>query len=96
MHTLPVAGLIEYNNTRDIPHNETLEHVIKAAFRLCALLTIIEMCFFYCSKATGVNPEINQQTNKPHAKNKFVRGFGFCSILLTAVAVVVGVFAFKD
>lgn len=70
--------------------------VAKIIFITSASLTLIEIVYFYCSKVQGKNIEVDGKTNKPHAKNKFVRGFGFLSVILAAIAIIIGFNSFDE
>ena len=87
---------MEYNNTQEIVHDEDFEIAANILFRASGLLALIEIIAFYCSKVQGTNLEINAKTMKPRIKNKFVRGFGFLTVILTATAVIIGLNAFNE
>ena len=61
-----------------------------------AFLSLIELVYFYCQKVQGVNLEFNTKTMKPFARNKFVRGYGFCSIFFAIGVIIIGFYAFDD
>ena len=60
------------------------------------LLSLVEIVYFYCAKIQNDNPEIEMKTQKPRASQKFVRGFGFCTILCTVGAIIGGFRAFPE
>ena len=53
LHTLPLGGLIWYNNTTDIEYDETLDLMTKIVFIASITLNLIEIIAFYIFKATG-------------------------------------------
>lgn len=77
-------------------HNEDLETYAELTFIASAALTLIEIVYFYFMKVKGINLEVNVTTGKPRAKNKFVRGFGFCTVLFAAIAVITGIYSYDD
>ena len=79
-----------YNNMQEVVHDEDYELAFRILFIASASLSLIEIIYFYCMKVQNVNLEMDTKTQKPRAKNKFVRGFGFCSIILCVTAILVG------
>ena len=47
LHTLPIGGLIVYNNTKEIEYDETLDLVVRILFLMSASLTMLEILVFY-------------------------------------------------
>ena len=39
---------------------------------------------------------MNDLTAKPRVKKRFVRSFGFCSVVLLGVAILVGIYGFTE
>mmetsp|Transcript_14947 Transcript_14947/g.18819 ORF Transcript_14947/g.18819 Transcript_14947/m.18819 type:complete len:203 (+) Transcript_14947:159-767(+) len=96
LHTVAIGGLISYNMEQDIVKNEDLELFMTIAFIGSASFSLIELVYYYCMKVKGVNVEIDRKTQKPHANQKFVRGYGFCSVVMAALAIGVGFSAFDE
>ena len=67
MHTIPIAGLIWYNNNQELVHDEDLETVMRIFFIALGTLSLIEIIYFFCAKAQNENPEIDLKTMKPRA-----------------------------
>ena len=53
MHTLPLGGLIWYNNTTEIVYDETIDTLAKVLFVASCALNLIEIIVFYIFKVTG-------------------------------------------
>ena len=53
LHTLPLGGLIWYNNTTDIIYDETFDMAAKVLFIASLTLNLIEIIAFYIFKVTG-------------------------------------------
>lgn len=95
-HTVPIGGLIAYNNSTDIEYDETLDLLTKISFGALCFLTLIEIIAFYSMKAKGKNPEIVKKTGKPRVGTNSAQRIGIISVLLCIVAIVVGIFAFSE
>ena len=58
LHTLPLGGLIWYNNSTDIEYEETLDMITKITFIASFVLNLVEIILFYVYKAAGYNLEL--------------------------------------
>ena len=53
LHTLPLGGLIWYNNSTDIEYDETLDTMAKIIFIASLALNLVEIILFHVYKAAG-------------------------------------------
>jgi len=68
----------------------------QAVFGLSIGLTFVEMVYFYCKKVRGEHSEVSEKTGKPRVNKRGVRCLGFCSVVLTVLAIALGVTQFED
>ena len=96
LHTLPLGALIIYNNLQNVKYNEELEEAVKAIFPLSAILTLIELFYGICQTARGEKPEVIPETKKSRISGKFIKSFGFCTVLLTVVVIVIPLSVYEE
>jgi len=62
LHTLPLGGLMAYNNMQDVVFNEDIKSASNIFFSASAALSLIEIVYLYCKKVQGVNLEVDLKT----------------------------------
>jgi len=96
LHTLPIGGLIVYNNTKEIEYDETLDLVVQILFLMSASLTMLEILVFYGYKCAGNNIEVQKSTGNPKVERATFFKIGIFSVLACVGAICVGIFVFKE
>ena len=100
MHTLPLGGLIWYNNTTEIVYDETIDSLAKGLFVASLALNLIEIIVYYIYKVTGKNLELQTKGSPPKTvprmKKSTVKLLGVCNVLICVICIALGTHLFDE
>ena len=72
LHTIPLGGIIWYNNTTDIDYDDQMDLACKILFVSSGIFNLIEIVMYYIYKASGENIERDVYTQKNTVKKTTV------------------------